>query len=52
VVIKMFKVEVRTPTESNVFSRWFDTLVEAESYVLGFNSSANDGRVAMVVPFH
>lgn len=50
----MFKVEIRVPADSNavVGGRWFDTLNQAQSYVLGFNSSAVDGRVAMVVPFH
>jgi hypothetical protein len=50
-VMKMYQVAIRND-EGFLSNCWFDTLVQAESYVLGFNSSANDGRRAMVVPFH
>ena len=50
-VVKMYQVAIRNPEEF-LSNCWFDTLAEAESYVLGFNSTCADGRVAMVVPFH
>jgi hypothetical protein len=50
----MTKVEVFIPGQQDkgIDHKWFNTLVEAESYVLGFNSTCADGRVAFVVPIH
>ena len=52
----MFQVEIRNldPKSKEVLSReikWFNTYVEATSYVEGFNSFAQD-KEAIFVPFH
>jgi hypothetical protein len=47
----MFQVEIRDPASAREI-QWFDTYVQAQSFVTDFNQSATNGRMAVFVPFH